>query len=122
MLKRVFASGGASKNLTLLKVLANVMGCDVVKPLPSESGTEANACSVGAAYKAAWSHARKQNKTLIFDDFIGALRAKRADPYIVTVARPDWSVIKMVGYDIDGLDRWKVLETKALAKSTSSPS
>lgn len=122
-LKRVYASGGASKNLTLLSVLANVMGCEIVKPSTSGSGREANACSVGAAYKAAWAHARNRDGgDVAFDDFVNALRSKRSDGehHFVVVAIPDRVTTKRLGYDEERFKQWRSFEAEALALSASS--
>lgn len=54
-LQRMYASGGASSNSTLLQTLSDVLGCEVCKP-GEDKGT--NACSVGAALKAAWAWKR----------------------------------------------------------------
>ncbi|PWN21951.1 putative XKS1-xylulokinase [Microstroma glucosiphilum] len=54
-LQRMYASGGASSNATLLQTLSDVLGCEICKP-EEDKGT--NACSVGAALKAAWAWRR----------------------------------------------------------------
>ncbi|PKI85532.1 hypothetical protein MVES_000216 [Malassezia vespertilionis] len=59
-LKRVYVVGGAAENTALCQLLANVLGCEVAKPVVSgrthgqESTISYNYGSVGAAYRARW--------------------------------------------------------------------
>ncbi|CDW98364.1 hypothetical protein [Sporisorium scitamineum] len=60
-LEAIYAVGGASSNQTITQTMADVFGCDIVKPVqPAEDGkswtpANYNFCSVGAAYKAVQS-------------------------------------------------------------------
>ncbi|CBQ72155.1 probable XKS1-xylulokinase [Sporisorium reilianum SRZ2] len=87
-LAAIYAVGGASSNPTITQSMADVFGCDIVKPVqPSEdakSWTPANYnfCSVGAAYKAAWGWSRMQlqrgDKVPEFDEFVHATKSRQA--------------------------------------------
>ena len=87
-LASIYAVGGASSNSTITQTMADVFGCDIVKPVqPSEDGTawrpaNYNFCSVGAAYKAVWGWTRTQLKqgeqVQEFDDFVHATKARQA--------------------------------------------
>lgn len=58
-LQRVYVVGGAAENAALCQMLANVLGCDVARPLvqgraASGQTVPYNYCSVGAACRARW--------------------------------------------------------------------
>lgn len=81
-LLRAFATGGAAANHVICDVMADVLGCDVCKPVDYDPSANAwknahfNACSVAAAYKAAWSFSRhsasatSSKKWEEYDDFV----------------------------------------------------
>jgi xylulokinase len=84
-LARVYAAGGAARNKTLLRVMADALGCPVSKAVEydPEAGmwgeVQTNACSVGVAYKAAWGWVRATDKSranVPFDDFVAAAHAR----------------------------------------------
>lgn len=84
-LDAIYAVGGASSNSTITQTMADVFGCEIVKPVqPSGDGgwtaANYNFCSVGAAYKAVWGWARMQGGNVgEFDEFIHATKAKSAE-------------------------------------------
>lgn len=78
-LSRIYATGGAAANPTICSVMADVLGCNVCKPVVFDMQSQRwrnanwNACSVAAAYKAAWGWTRRQferKRYLSFDEFI----------------------------------------------------
>lgn len=84
-LEAIYAVGGASSNPTITQTMADVFGCDIVKPVqPAEdskgwSPANYNFCSVGAAYKAVWGWSRLQGgKAQEFDDFVHATKSRQA--------------------------------------------
>ncbi|ODN86550.1 xylulokinase [Cryptococcus wingfieldii CBS 7118] len=83
---RMYATGGASKNKTILSLLADVLStkvCRNVEYLDGEwSDAEWNSCSVGVAFKARWGWARANAQTeagkwISFDQVIQECRAER---------------------------------------------
>lgn len=143
-LKRVFAAGGAASNATICSIMADVMGCDVCKQVTFDEmrgvwkNADWNACSVAAAYKAAWSWARHtaegeaDDQRISFDSFISrcshARQRKRGAAEgtqvqegmellkdgIAMVARLD--VDRAQAYD-GSIDWWKKAEALALQAS-----
>lgn len=109
-LTKVYATGGAAKNPSILAVMADALGCDVAKHV-TESGGEAdwNACSVGVATKAAWGYARTQGSTLRFDAFVKKVGASGSQ----TVAAPGAGSSAYV----ESMPRWKELEKESLDDS-----
>lgn len=87
-LQAIYAVGGASSNPTITQTMADVFGCDIVKPVqPAQDGKEwtpanYNFCSVGAAYKAAWGWSRLQlkagEKVPEFDEFVHTTKSSQA--------------------------------------------
>ena len=86
-LKRVYATGGASANRTILSMMADVLSAPVCKNVeynPSKGWTDANwnACSVGVAYKARWGWERHvgegKRKWVGFDEVVRECREARA--------------------------------------------
>ncbi|KAJ1028467.1 hypothetical protein NDA16_001633 [Ustilago loliicola] len=84
-LASIYAVGGASSNTTITQAMADVFGCEIVKPVqPSEDGkgwtaANYNFCSVGAAYKAVWGWSRSQGGDVVeFDDFVHATKSRQA--------------------------------------------
>lgn len=73
-LSRIYASGGASANATLLQTMSDILGCEMVKPTGGEQG---NACSVGAAYKARWAWERKNVQGREWVEFERCIREAR---------------------------------------------
>jgi xylulokinase len=143
-LKRIFAVGGAASNLTICSVMADVMGCNVCKQTAFDEKEGRwkdagwNACSVAAAYKAAWSWTRhiaenKAGKSISFDSFVDKCKDARKrerqaaevssmsqeEDGIAVVARPDSMRAKV--YD-NSVDWWKELEANALQASRSKHS
>lgn len=85
-LASIYAVGGASSNTIIIQAMADVFGCDIVKPVqPREDGkgwtaANYNFCSVGAAYKAVWGWSRSQGGDVVeFDDFVHATKSKQAE-------------------------------------------
>jgi len=83
-LSRVYATGGASANTTILSLAADIFGSNVCKNVEYEPetgwvGANWNACSVGMAYKARWGYERtKKGKEMIqFDELIHDCREER---------------------------------------------
>ncbi|MCO5565938.1 hypothetical protein L7F22_019613 [Adiantum nelumboides] len=149
-LLRAFATGGAAANPVICDVMADVLGCDVCKPVDYDQNTKAwknahfNACSVAAAYKAAWSYSRhsansdSKAKWEEFDDFVKRAAQNRksqreqssttnslsdqsdfnadeiVEEGIAIVARPDAQ--RTQAYR-DSVDWWAELEMKALQQS-----
>ncbi|TKY87331.1 hypothetical protein EX895_004008 [Sporisorium graminicola] len=87
-LQAIYAVGGASSNPTITQTMADVFGCDIVKPVqPAEDGkswtpANYNFCSVGAAYKAVWGWSRLQlkqgEKVPEFDEFVHTTKSRQA--------------------------------------------
>jgi xylulokinase len=88
-LNRVYATGGASANPTILSLMADILSAPVVKNVDYDPKTKRwtdvhwNACSVGVAYKARWGwerhHAQGQRKWVEFDTFVQECRERRAE-------------------------------------------
>ena len=143
-LKRVFASGGAASNAVICSVMADVLGCNVCKPVqyrPDEGrwgNVHWNACSVAAAYKAAWAWNRHtaddDRRWKRFDDFVKACSQERqhhrrqgpgGDPTsapaglelleegVAVVARPDEG---RAGAYKASVEWWKALEARAVCE------
>ena len=95
-LQRVYAVGGAAENRALCQMLANVLDCEVARPVlrgraaHSAEHVAYNFCSVGAAYRACWTWecARSEHKPS-FEQCIADARASGglSAPYEV-VATP----------------------------------
>lgn len=87
-LKRMYATGGASANPTILSLMADILNCPVSKSVELDPKTGQwvnanwNACSVGVAYKARWGWERSQaqgtRKWVDFDTVIEECRGRRA--------------------------------------------
>lgn len=85
-LSRVYATGGASANGTILSLAADIFGCPIAKNVEYKEGqgwisAHWNACSVGAAYKARWGWERlsapEGQRIKSFDDVVNGCRAAR---------------------------------------------
>lgn len=71
---RIFVTGGASTNSTIVELLASVLDGKVY---PSEGGT-AQGCAVGGAYRAAWAYNSQGKQTLGFADFVKQARGDKS--------------------------------------------
>lgn len=113
-LSKVFATGGAAKNPSILGVMADALGCDVAKSVTFENGTprdaDWNACSVGVATKAAWGFARTQGCALRFDAFVKQAGQSAGSH---TVAAPGGGADAYT----QSMPRWKQLEKQSLDDS-----
>ncbi|KAK8844529.1 hypothetical protein IAR55_006375 [Kwoniella newhampshirensis] len=84
-LSRVYATGGASANRTILSLMADVLSAQVCKNVEFHDGkwqdADWNSCSVGVAYKARWGWEREQasgeRKWVSFDRIINECREAR---------------------------------------------
>ncbi|WRT70953.1 uncharacterized protein IL334_007952 [Kwoniella shivajii] len=83
-LTRVYATGGASANRTILSLMADVLSAKVCKNVEFTDGkwqdAHWNSCSVGVAYKARWGWERAVDKTrqgISFDQVIKECREAR---------------------------------------------
>lgn len=83
-LQAIHLVGGASSNPAIQQLVADVMGCPVL--LPSTPG---NACSVGAAYKAAWALSRYaahqtpcESSSSSFSSSAAAASGKKQEPEV----------------------------------------
>ncbi|ORX34314.1 xylulokinase [Kockovaella imperatae] len=84
---RVYATGGASVNRSLLSVLADVMKAPICKNIEFDYGSQEwkdaswNSCSVGVAYKAKWGWERHTGedvrRTIDFDSVVAEARKAR---------------------------------------------
>lgn len=150
-LLRAFATGGAAANPIICEVMADVLGCDVCKPVDFDpkknvwKNAHFNACSVAAAYKAAWSFSRHsalsdaKEKWEEYDDFVKRAannrKAKREQNSTTTNSLSDQSDFRSdeiieEGIAIvakpdaqrtqayrDSVEWWAALEAKALQYS-----
>lgn len=119
-LSKVYATGGAARNPSILAVMADALGCDVAKSVGWEDGkpvdADWNACSVGVATKAAWGYARAQGSKISFDEFVKKARGASEGQHgsnSHTVARPGEGAKAYV----DAIPRWKKLEKESLEDS-----
>ncbi|WVQ74680.1 hypothetical protein IAR50_004284 [Cryptococcus sp. DSM 104548] len=83
---RMYATGGASKNKTILSLLADVLSTRVCRNVEYLDGAwndaEWNSCSVGVAFKARWGWERanaasEERRWVSFDQVIKECRAER---------------------------------------------
>lgn len=126
-LRKVFATGGAAKNQSILAVMADALGCDVAKSVAWSDGqprdADWNACSVGVATKAAWGWARTQGCALRFDAFVNKAAERSAHSAhsahgagcagSATVAAPGDGQQAYA----DAVPRWTALEQESLDDS-----
>jgi len=139
-LSRVYATGGASANTTILSLAADIFGSNVCKNVEYEPetgwvGAHWNACSVGMAYKARWGYERTQKgkETIQFDELIHDCREERrlarkehegkdlrvdadVDEGVRIVARPG----KGSEAYAKSIEWWAKLEKKALGESDAA--
>lgn len=143
-LARVYATGGAAANPTICSVIADVMGCHVCKPVVYDHAQQqwhnanSNACSVAAAYKAAWAYARHAGacRDIAFDDFVNDAASRRRasrqsqhddkasdgqiqrmeilEEGVAVVARPRYDRASAYSASVAW---WATLEERALAES-----
>jgi xylulokinase len=141
-LSRVYATGGASANATILSLMADVMACPVSKNVEFDPATGVwsdahwNACSVGVAYKARWGWERAtakeaQRKWIGFDEFIGECREERKQQRgrVGKVDGLEEEGIRNVALPGEGsaaydgiVERWRALEARALQEGKQSRS
>ncbi|KAL7418554.1 hypothetical protein Q5752_007012 [Cryptotrichosporon argae] len=129
-LTRIYATGGAAANPTIVSLMADVLGCPVSKNVEYDPTTESwgdakwNACSVGAAYKARWGWERANvtgKEWASFDEVIGACRAERqarrgdASGGVEGVRHVAVPGPASAAYE-KALGWWRALEAKALAE------
>ena len=90
-LSRVYVVGGAAENHTLCQLLANVLGCEVARPVvqgrSAESGSAVpyNFCSVGAAFRARWVWECATSEQVSWEACIRHARGARAAYQVVAV-------------------------------------
>ena len=136
-LSRVYATGGAAANDTLLGVLSDVFNAPVCKNVEFTHrtgwvGSNWNACSVGAAYKAKWGWERYigqgDRQWVGFDEIVNEARKMRRvarlgpiegrqgseEEGIRIVVSPDPERAEV--YE-SWVDEWKELENRALKES-----
>lgn len=116
-LKRVYAVGGAARNEIMCSTLADVLGCEVVRPVVSgrdASGQhiEYNFTSVGAACRARWVHEcgerRKRGEaSLPYEEVIARARSGKVAHRVVAQPRPD---AQYAAFE----PTWRALEARAL--------
>ncbi|ODO04532.1 hypothetical protein I350_05136 [Cryptococcus amylolentus CBS 6273] len=131
---RMYATGGASKNKTILSLLADVFStkvCRNVEYSPSDGewqDAEWNSCSVGVAFKARWGWARANAQTeagrwISFDQVIQECRAERrklrgGEGEVGDLEEEGIRVVAQPGEGARAYERriewWKGLERKAL--------
>lgn len=102
---RIFVTGGASTNATIVGLLANVLNGKVY---PSEGGT-AQGCASGGAYRAAWAYSSSKDRT-DFSEFVKKARGVQSVVDTVQTAAPilpDFNLTKT--YDAL-LPRWQAAE------------
>ncbi|WFD00182.1 xylulokinase [Malassezia yamatoensis] len=122
-LSRVYVVGGAAKNQTLCQLLANVLGCEVARPVVVGRSTETNERvpynigSVGAAYRARWTwECAKTKSRPSFNDVIAKARANGgADAPYEIVARPDPQRVQAYS---EFVPQWEELEIGAAQASS----
>ena len=88
-LARVYATGGASANRTILSLMADVLSTPVCRNVEFDPTTNKwsdanwNGCSVGVAYKARWGWERHvaqgERKNIGFDDMVRECREIRRE-------------------------------------------
>ncbi|WVF67792.1 hypothetical protein IAT40_002553 [Kwoniella sp. CBS 6097] len=128
-LTRVYATGGASANKTILSLMADVLSTKVCRNVEfyDNQWKDAmwNACSVGVAYKARWGYERSQGREITFDDLVAECRNNRAK--LRGAEEPSISLeeegIRVVAEPGEGarayerrVDWWRALEHKALSE------
>ncbi|WVW80699.1 hypothetical protein I302_102685 [Kwoniella bestiolae CBS 10118] len=128
-LTRVYATGGASANRTILSLMADVLCTQVCKNVDYLDGewrdVQWNSCSVGVAYKARWGWERTQKgrEWTSFDQVIKECREKRrkirgGEGESSDLAEEGIKVIATPGEGARAYERrvewWRELEAKAL--------
>lgn len=118
-LERVYVVGGAAENRTLCQLLANVLGCEIARPVVQGRSADSNEhvaynfCSVGAAYRARWVWECAQSGTApSFEDTVANARKNGgAGAAYEVIARPDADRARAYA---EFSDAWKVLEEYAI--------
>jgi len=132
-LTRVYATGGASANKTILSLMADVLSAPVCKNVEFDPKTETwsganwNSCSVGVAYKARWGFERQKDSgkrnAIGFDDFVrecreARRRARGAAEEEIELEEEGISVVASPGEGRGAYERsvswWQALEDRAL--------
>ena len=130
---RLYATGGASVNRSLLPILADVMNASVCKSVEYDTKTDTwidaqwNSCSVGMAYKARWGWERSigqgPRRFVSFETVIEECRTSRAKSRGSRGAGEDLEEegIRIVATPSDHsqvyenqVGRWRELEQRAL--------
>ncbi|WVR08817.1 hypothetical protein IAU60_005875 [Kwoniella sp. DSM 27419] len=126
-LTRVYATGGASANKTIISLMADVLAANVCKKVEYEEGqwkdADWNACSVGVAYKARWGWERAQGREISFDDLVHecarARAAARTDKTTIDLEEEGVRVVASPGEGARAYERrvewWRLMEQRALA-------
>lgn len=134
-LSRVYATGGASANGTILSLMADVLSAPVCKNVEIDPATGQwtfanwNSCSVGVAYKARWGWERLQHggkrNDVSFDELIGECREARkaARKHSEKEESLEEEGIRVVASPGDGrgayersVGWWQALESRALTE------
>ncbi|RXK37523.1 hypothetical protein M231_05244 [Tremella mesenterica] len=132
-LSRVYATGGAAANSTLLSVLSDVLHAPICKnvefsPTSGWTSSNWNACSVGAAYKAKWGWERHvgvgERQNVGFDQVVREARMARRVTRLGPEGREGWEeegITMVVGPDPERaevyeswVDDWKELERRSV--------
>ncbi|OCF78763.1 xylulokinase [Kwoniella mangroviensis CBS 8886] len=132
-LTRVYATGGASANRTILSLMADVLCTQICKNVDFLDGewrdVQWNSCSVGVAYKArwGWERTRQGREWISFDQVIQECRDERrrirggegeGQGQEVDLAEEGIRVIATPGEGARAYERrvewWRELEAKAL--------
>lgn len=116
-LERVYAVGGAARNASVCRMLADVLGCEVVRPSVSGSDAEGhrieyNFTSVGAACRARWIYdsceRRKRGEApLAYEETIARARGDSAPYQVAAVPRKEAQYAALE-------PSWRALEARAL--------
>lgn len=121
-LQRVYVVGGAAENKTMCQLLADVLGCEVAKPMvrgrSAETGESIpyNYCSVGAAFRARWVWACETQSQDSFETCVLEARGPSETHAFETVACPN--VVHAQAFSAY-VDTWTSLEKRAMASTSS---
>ena len=126
-LSRAYVVGGAARNAALCQMLADVLGCEIARPVvrgraaESDAPVEYNFCSVGAAYRARWAwectqrRERGEKGIPAFEDVVASAQAQQGAAHETheVVATPDAAQVRK--YDALAAE-WAALEGEASAR------
>ena len=135
-LSRVYATGGASANKTIISLMADVLSAPICKNVEYDperqewTSANWNACSVGVAYKARWGWERQKDggkrNDVEFDQLVRELRevrrkARGEEDSRVELEEEGISVVASPGPGRGAYERsvswWQSLEDRALTES-----